>query len=218
MFLCSGRLSVRTHAFHVCKRGSIPLPSTIIAPLAQSGLRRRPVTAEITGSNPVRCAKFMLSWMSGLNQHPAKVSSVVIWTVGSNPTLNAKFERHIAWILPSQEALGPATCLSPKRFGCLRILWPAGWEVEWYQRVVVFKPKGRWQCDNGTRREVGGSRVWWKTNWWVKTCWPNFWCGTITTGVCRAINSCIGGRAAHCIGLQIRKTVSSNLTRYSNFF
>ena len=27
-------------------------------PLAQSGLRRRPVTAEITGSNPVRVAKF----------------------------------------------------------------------------------------------------------------------------------------------------------------
>ena len=124
--------------------------------------------------------------MSGLNQHPAKVSSVVIWTVGSNPTLNAKFERHIAWILPSQEALGPATCLSPKRFGCLRILWPAGWEVQWHVRVVVFKPKGRWQCVNGTRREVGGSRVWWKTNWWVKTCWPNFWCGTITTGVRRA--------------------------------
>jgi hypothetical protein len=94
--VCSARLSVRTHAFHVCKRGSIPLPSTIIAPLAQSGLRRRPVTAEITGSNPVRCAKFMLSWMSGLNQHPAKVSPVVIWAVGSNPTLNAKYYVSVA--------------------------------------------------------------------------------------------------------------------------
>ena len=53
--------------------------------------------------------------MSGLNQHPAKVSYAVMCTVGSNPTLNAKFERHIAWILPLQEALDPATCLSPKR-------------------------------------------------------------------------------------------------------
>ena len=26
--VCSVRLSVRTHAFHACKRGSIPLPST----------------------------------------------------------------------------------------------------------------------------------------------------------------------------------------------
>ena len=120
--VCSVRLSVRTLAFHAGKTSSILVPSTKYAPLAQSGLRRRPVTAEITGSNPVRCAKFMLSWMSGLNQHPAKVSPVVIWAVGSNPTLNAKFERHIAWILPLQKALDPATCLSPKRFGCLRIL------------------------------------------------------------------------------------------------
>ena len=32
----------------------------------------------------------IVSWMSGLNQHPAKVSSPVMGAVGSNPTLTAK--------------------------------------------------------------------------------------------------------------------------------
>ena len=31
--------------------------------------------------------------MSGLNQHPAKVSSPVMGAVGSNPTLTAKFNK-----------------------------------------------------------------------------------------------------------------------------
>ncbi len=36
--------------------------------------------------------RFIVSWMSGLNQHPAKVSALVTpGSVGSNPTLTAKF-------------------------------------------------------------------------------------------------------------------------------
>jgi len=35
---------------------------------------------------------FKVSWMSGLNRHPAKVLSVEIWAVGSNPTLSAKLK------------------------------------------------------------------------------------------------------------------------------
>jgi len=48
-------------------------------------------TESVTGSNPViTTKKFIVSWMSGLNRHPAKVLYVEIRTVGSNPTLTAK--------------------------------------------------------------------------------------------------------------------------------
>ena len=38
----------------------------------------------------IRNENNIVSWMSGLNQHPAKVSFGVIRAVGSNPTLTAK--------------------------------------------------------------------------------------------------------------------------------
>ena len=38
----------------------------------------------------IRNKNNIVSWMSGLNQHPAKVSPGVIRAVGSNPTLTAK--------------------------------------------------------------------------------------------------------------------------------
>jgi hypothetical protein len=34
----------------------------------------------------------LVTWMSGLNRHPAKVLFVEIRAVGSNPTVTAKFE------------------------------------------------------------------------------------------------------------------------------
>ena len=89
---------------------------------------------------------------------------------------------HLVW---DQGVQGSNPCTPTKeRSGCLRILWPAGWEVVWQLRVVVFKPKGRWQHESGTRRGVGGGcrsiplergHVYWYT--------------IITTGVRRAFFS-----------------------------
>lgn len=64
--------------------------STINGPLAQSGLRRRPVTAEITGSNPVRVAKECIPSVMAALQSPKL--SVGVRVPGGTPSLSVKVQ------------------------------------------------------------------------------------------------------------------------------
>ena len=65
--------------------GSIPSRTTKFGPLAQSGLRRRPVTAEITGSNPVRVAKQCIPSVMAALQSPKL--SVGVRVPGGTPVI-----------------------------------------------------------------------------------------------------------------------------------
>ena len=48
----------------------------------------------------------MVSWMSGLNRHPAKVFSTEKWNVGSNPTLSASVKKqHLPKIVVDKKSL-----------------------------------------------------------------------------------------------------------------